>query len=123
MFDIVHILFCQVAIRKKYGIANEHGYITASSSADNGGHGGCMVVVSAPLPFSDAIEGSILTEKVTSNDVNILYSDHRPIIVRISAPCFQAACISIDGLDFDHGCEEITAAWKDLGDTIAKCIK
>jgi len=118
-----HVLFLQEMRRRQYGISVENGFITASSAADKGGHGGCMISVSASLPFASDANGSLLPAKVVRDDVNILYGDPRTLIVRVAAPRFQSICVSIHGLDRDHGREEVHEAWRKTGDQLAKCLK
>lgn len=118
-----HVIFMQETMRRLYGISEENGFIMASSSADSGGHGGCMVAISVSLSFAPPVEGSLLPSKVSRDDVNILCGDHRMIIVRVSAPRFQSICVSVHGLDCDHGKEIITEKWRSVGDQFAKCIQ
>ena len=80
-----------------------------------------MVAVSQSLPFADVLDDNSLPLKVGGGDINLLAGDHRVAIVRISAPRFQALCVSIHGKDRDHRADAIKAHWKQVGDQIESC--
>ena len=80
-----------------------------------------MVAVSQSLPFADVVDDNSLPLKVGGGDINLLAGDHRVAIVRISAPRFQALCVSIHGKDRDHRADAIKAHWKQVGDQIESC--
>ena len=101
-------------------IFSECGYSIAKSSCDDGGHGCCMVAVSDTLEFGcDSEKPS--SSQVSRDHLGILHDSHRLLIVRIQAPCFQAVCISIHGLDNAHGEEAIRKCWSCAYDTLLRC--
>ena len=97
----VHIMFAQEIRRRQSGIFAEHGFILACYAADSGGHGGCMIAVSATFPVSSPVANSLLPATVSRDDLNLIHAGHRIIVVRIATPRFSALCVSIHGFHIE----------------------
>ena len=78
-----HIIGMQERRTKHTGVSVRHGYIIAEAAADSDGSGGCAVLVSAKLPFSDATDGEDMQTGVKLEDVNLLEA-HRDGYLRES---------------------------------------
>ena len=81
------------------------------------------MAVASFLSLADIVEGSCLPTEVCSDDVNIIYGDHRLLVVRISPLRFRAVCCSAHGKDYDHGRASIEGYWGDAYTRVAARLK
>ena len=117
-------VFCSQEHRHKHTrVKLEHGYVVAQSGCNIRGNGGCMVALSASLPFGVTAENCHQPLTVGVGDVSILHADHRRLLCRVAAPRFQCVVVSLHGLDRDYGQECVGNFWCDTGGILHKCIK
>ena len=100
----------------------EGNYIIAESKCDGKGSGGVLLVVSAKLPFAHVIPGCDLPMTVAEPDVSILGARPQVLIVRISAPRYQAMIMVIHGPDASYKVEYCSEFWDAAFEDFQKCF-
>ena len=94
--DKLHIVAFQEHRLRETGIVLCEGYLFAQSACTPAGFGGCCVAFSTTLPFGQ-VDGK--NEKITVDDISLLHTDPRRIIVKVNTVCFQGVCMSLHAED------------------------
>ena len=94
--DKLHIVAFREHRLRETGIVLCEGYLFAQSASTPAGFGGCCVAFSTTPPFGQ-VDGK--TEKITVDDISLLHTDPRRIIVKVNTVCFQGVCMSFHAED------------------------
>ena len=87
---------------RKHGITVDRGYVIVESKCDEHGSGGLIVVVSLKLTFAQALPNCSLPLGVADPDVNLIIAEAQLILVRITAPRFQAVIVAVHGPNYEY---------------------